>query len=91
MNKSDLVQKLAQKLGKEKVEVERFLEAVGEVMQEAFVANDSIKFNDVCIIETVSRAARTGRNPQNGESVSIPASRSLRIKTLTATKRLLNA
>lgn len=90
MNKSDLIQKISSKTGAPKAETERFFDALVDVMKETLVAGDNIKFNDVCIVETVSRAAREGRNPQTGEPVSIPASKALKIKTLTGMKKTLN-
>lgn len=78
MNKGDLISAVAKDLGESKILAEK---AVNSVL-------DNIKKNvkkGVAIIgfgtfQVASRKARTGRNPQTGETIKIKASKTVRFK-----------
>lgn len=75
MNKSELVEKMAEKSGLTKEQATKALNAFTEVVGEAMKANDSISLVGFGTFSIKERQARTGRNPQTGAEMQIPASR----------------
>lgn len=74
MNKTDLINKIAEKSGLTKRDVETVLNSfVGEVT-EALSTGDKVQLIGFGTFETRTRASRIGRNPQNGSSIPIPES-----------------
>lgn len=75
MNKTDLINNIAAKSGLTKRDVEAVLNGfLGEVT-EALQAGDKVQLIGFGTFETRSRSGRTGRNPQSGETIVIPASK----------------
>ncbi|MBS1272544.1 MAG: DNA-binding protein HU [Candidatus Marinimicrobia bacterium] len=74
MNKSELIDSMADKGGITKADAERALNAFTDTVTEA-LAGDKEKITLVGFgtFSTSERAARTGRNPQTGETINIPA------------------
>ena len=79
LNKTELVAKVAADSGQTQA-------AVGEVFDSLFAVLAESVSNDVKVsipgwlaVERTSRAARTGRNPQTGETINIPAGHSVKI------------
>lgn len=72
MNKSELVKKVAEKLG---ATLSGACEAVEAVLDTAFdgAAGEGRCICGRHIFKRVNRAARKGRNPRTGEVISIPA------------------
>lgn len=74
MNKTDLINKIADKSGLTKKDVETVLNGfLGEVT-DALSAGDKVQLIGFGTFETRKRSGRTGRNPQNGTSITIPES-----------------
>ena len=75
MNKTDLINNISSKSGLTKKDVEAVLNGfVGEVTT-ALAAGDKVQLIGFGIFETRERSGRTGRNPQTGAPISIPASK----------------
>lgn len=75
MNKTDLVNNIAAKSGLTKKDVEAVLNGfLGEVT-EALAKGEKVQLIGFGTFETRKRAGRTGRNPQTGKAITIPASR----------------
>ena len=72
MNKAEFVEDLAGKMDVSKAESSRWLEAVIETIHEN-ITKDEIKLSGLGAFSRVKRKARTGRNPQTGEDIKIPA------------------
>ncbi len=75
MNKADLVDSMASKADLSKAAAERALNAFTDTVTET-LANDhdeKITLVGFGTFSTSERAARTGRNPQTGETINIPA------------------
>jgi DNA-binding protein HU-beta len=74
MNKMDLINKVAEKSGLTKKDAEAainsFLESIGEALAEG----EKVQLIGFGTFETRKRAARSGRNPQTGETIEIPES-----------------
>jgi DNA-binding protein HU-beta len=74
MNKTDLVSNIAKKSGFSKKDVESILNGfVGEVT-EALSTGDKVQLIGFGTFETRKRSGRTGRNPQTGQTITIPES-----------------
>lgn len=75
MNKTDLVNSIAEKSGLTKKDVEMVLNSfLGEVT-EALSAGDKVQLIGFGTFETRKRSGRLGRNPQTGETLNIPESK----------------
>ncbi len=75
MNKSELVDAIAQKGGLTKVDAAKALDATIESISEALKAGDTVTLVGFGSFSVKERAARTGRNPKTGEELKIPASK----------------
>lgn len=74
MNKTDLINNIAEKSGMTKKDVESVLNSfLGEVT-EALSNGDKVQLIGFGTFETRKRSGRTGRNPQTGKEISIPES-----------------
>jgi len=72
MNKTDLVNNIAEKSGLTKKDVETVLNGfLGEVT-EALAKGDKVQLIGFGTFETRKRSGRVGRNPQTGEDINIP-------------------
>lgn len=75
MNKSDLVQAVAEKTLLTKKDVSTVVDAVFEAISEALSQGDKVQVVGFGNFEIRDRAARKGRNPQTGELIDIAASK----------------
>lgn len=73
MNKSELVQAIADRTGSSKAQAEQALSAVIDVVSEAVAGGDKVTLPGFGTFEKRERSAREGRNPQTGETVQIAA------------------
>ncbi|NLB18555.1 MAG: HU family DNA-binding protein [Syntrophomonadaceae bacterium] len=75
MNKSELISDVAAKAGMTKKDVEKILGSLFSSIEEALKNDDKVQLVGFGTFEVRNRKARTGRNPQTGEEIQIPASR----------------
>ena len=75
MNKSQLVAAIAEKTGLTKKASEEALAAVLGSVECALVKGDKVQLIGFGTFGTKKRAARTGRNPQTGATIKVPASK----------------
>ncbi len=73
MNKKELVAIVAEKTGFTQKDSEVALKAIVETVTEALVKQDKVQLIGFGTFETRERAARTGKNPQTGKPIKIPA------------------
>ena len=78
-NRSELVAEVAEKAGTTNAAVNGVLDALFQVFEESVSAGEKITIPGWLAVERTDRAARTGRNPQTGEPLSIPAGYSVRL------------
>lgn len=71
--RSDLVAALADKADVTKTQADAVLSALSEVILDSVQKGDKVAIPGILSVEKVKRAARTGRNPATGETISIPA------------------
>lgn len=72
MVKKEFITAVAEKTGMSKKDVDTVVNAVSEVILEVIAKEDSVKLGNVCTFKGVTKEARVGRNPMNGEPVNIP-------------------
>ena len=90
MNKTELVAAMADKAGLTKKDADAALKAFTEIIEETLKAGDSIQLIGFGTFEVAERAERTGRNPQTGAEMVIPASKAPKFKAGKALKDALN-
>ena len=73
MNKGTLVDYVASKTGSTKKAAQDMLEAVMEAVVSAVAKGDSVTLTGFGTFKPAARKARSGRNPQTGETINIPA------------------
>ena len=75
MNKNDLINAVAEKAGLTKKDADKAVAATIDAITEALKKDDKVQVVGFGTFEVRSRAARTGRNPQTKEAMTIPASK----------------
>ena len=86
MNKSELVAAMVAKSELSKKDAEKALKAFTEVVSEKLKKGEKIQLVGFGTFEVSERPARTGRNPQTGETIEIAASRTPKFKAGKALK-----
>jgi DNA-binding protein HU-beta len=71
VNKSELIDALADKLGVGKKEAQTAVDAVLDTITRAVVAGEKVAITGFGIFEKVERGARTARNPRTGATVKV--------------------
>ena len=90
MNKSQIAQRLAGRLGLSKSAAAGAVDAVFEIIGEALANDEEVRVTGFGTFTTRSRPARAGRNPGTREVVSIPASVAPAFKAGKALKDAVN-
>lgn len=76
MNKTELVDAVATKSELTKQDSKRAVDALIETISNTLAQEEKIQLVGFGTFEIRERAGRTGRNPQTGEQMTIPASKS---------------
>ena len=90
MNKTQLIEKVAQAAGIKKSESEKAVNAVFAAMEEALADGDKVQLVGFGTFGVKAREARTGRNPQTGAAMTIPASKNVAFTAGSALKAKVN-
>jgi DNA-binding protein HU-beta len=80
MNKGDLIEKLAQNCELTKAAAEKVLNSTLGAITEAVAAGDKVTLMGFGTFAVSERAAREGRNPQSGKTITIPAKKVVKFK-----------
>ena len=91
MNKTELVAAMADKTELSKKDAEAALKAFTDVVAEELKKGEKIQLVGFGTFEVSERAARTGKNPQTGKAIKIPASKAPKFKAGKALKDMINA
>ena len=75
MNKSDLIEAVAEKSGLTKKESANVVDAVFDSISESLAKGDKVQLLGFGTFEVRNRKARQGRNPSTGETIKIDASK----------------
>ena len=90
MNKAELITAMSEKAELSKKDAEKALKAFTDVVAEELKKGEKIQLVGFGTFEVSERAARTGRNPQSGKEMKIPASKAPKFKAGKALKDLVN-
>ena len=80
MNKSELVEAIANGSGVTKADASRVLDTFMTTVTDALKSGDQVVLPGFGSFSTGNRSARTGRNPQTGQTIQIKASRVAKFK-----------
>jgi DNA-binding protein HU-beta len=75
MNKGELIDAISEKTNLTKKDVDTVLTAAIEAIEEAVAGGDKVTLVGFGSFEARERAAREGRNPQTGKTITIPETR----------------
>ena len=90
MNKTELVAAMAAKAELSKKDTEKALKAFTDTVAEQLKKGEKIQLVGFGTFEVVKRAARTGKNPQTGKAIKIPASKAPKFKAGKGLKDTVN-
>jgi DNA-binding protein HU-beta len=90
MNKSELIAVVAGHANLSKADAGRAVDALTQAIESALKAGDAVNLVGFGSFVVKDRAARTGRNPQTGLEINIPASKSPGFKLGKALKDAVN-
>lgn len=90
MNKHELVSAIAQSAELSKKDAENALSATLDAIAKALAEGDKVQIVGFGTFEVRERSAREGKNPQTGEIIQIPASKSPAFKPGKALKTMVN-
>ena len=86
MNKSQLLQHLAEKTGKSRKEVAEFIDLIVTTAYAEAKRNGEFTIPGLGKLQKKDRAARMGRNPATGAQISIPAKTVVKFRIAKAAK-----
>ena len=75
MNKSELIERIAQEAGVPEGEAQEYLGAFERAVTEALKSGEEVRITGFGKFSVRERKAREGRNPQTGERMKIAASK----------------
>ena len=90
MNRVELVAAMADKAGLAKKDAEKALKAFTAVVAEELKKGEKIQLVGFGTFEVSERAAREGRNPRSGETMTIAACKAPKFKAGKALKDAIN-
>ena len=91
MNKTELIAAVAEKAEISKKDAEKAVKAFTDVVSEELVNGGKIQLVGFGTFEVSERAAREGRNPRTGETMTIAATKTPKFKVGKALKDMVNA
>ena len=90
MNKTELVDAIAKETGLSKKDSEKAVKASTEAVSKELKKKGKVQLVGFGTFETAKRAARTGKNPQTGAAIKIPAATVPKFKAGKALKDAVN-
>ena len=75
MNKTELIERIAQEARASEAEAQKHFEAFEQVVTEALKSGEEVRITGFGKFSVRERKAREGRNPQTGEKMKIAASK----------------
>jgi DNA-binding protein HU-beta len=90
VNKNDLVQKLSDRTGLSKMDAQKAVDGVFEVITDSLKAGEEVRVMGFGTFVVSARAGGKGRNPQTGEEITIKASKAARFRAGKPLKDALN-
>lgn len=90
MTKTDLIAKISETAEITKKDAGAALDAIVETITETLAAGEDVQLIGFGTFKISERSARTGRNPQTGETIQIAASKAPTFKAGKALKDAVN-
>jgi DNA-binding protein HU-beta len=90
MNRHELIDAVAAEAGISKTAAEETINAVFNTISKAVAEGDAVQLIGFGSFGTGERAARTGRNPQTGETIEIAAAKTVKFTAGKAFKDTVN-
>ncbi len=90
MNKAELIEVIAKDAKLSKAAAQAALDATIAAVVKAVTKGDSVSLVGFGSFSSGKRAARTGRNPQTGEAIKIPAAKTVKFSAGKAFKDAVN-
>lgn len=90
MNKSELIAAIVEETKFDKKEAEAFLKSFTENVAKSLEKGEDVQLIGFGTFSVVERAARSGRNPKTGETITISASKLPKFKPGSALKERVN-
>lgn len=90
MNKTELIEKLAVTTDLNKTVASRTVEAMCDIITDRLRNGDTVTLSGFGTFTVSNRAARAGRNPRTGETITIAACKNPRFKAGKGLKDALN-
>ena len=90
MNKTELVDAIAKETGLSKKDSEKAVKAFTDAVSKEIKKKGKVQLVGFGTFETAKRAARTGKNPQTGAAIKIPAATVPKFKAGKALKDAVN-
>jgi DNA-binding protein HU-beta len=91
MNKTQLVEKLAEEYEFTKVFARELVDNVFDSMVETIQKGGEVSISGFGNFKVAERQARSGRNPRTGEPIKIAARKNIKFKPATSLRASLNA
>lgn len=80
MLKKELLNVLSEKLGIKKIETEKFLDTLEEIITEELKKGEDFTLGKLGAFKVKDRAEKNGVNPKTGEKIVIPARKAVTFK-----------
>ena len=77
MNRSEMIDILAEKVGFSCKDIERILNEMNNITVETLAKGEKVAFSGFGSFEVRSRAAHTGRDPRTGEQIDVAETRTV--------------
>ncbi len=90
MNKTQLIEVIAQKTNLKKKDVEACVTALVDSTVSALASGEKVQISGLGTISVKEKAARTGRNPKTQAAIDIPASKTATFTVSKSLKETLN-
>ena len=91
MTKADVIKQMAEKTGMKAGDAMKMYNAFVATLTEGLLEGEGVQLAGFGTFLIRERAERTGRNPQSGEEITIPASKQVTFKAAKALKDAVNS
>ena len=91
MNQSELIEKVMAATGIGKAQAGQTIEAAFEAITQALTSGQEVRLAGLGVFEVAERGERQGRNPQTGETITIPAAKTVRFRPGKGLKEAVNS
>ena len=91
MTKKEIVERLHEKTGFTQKDCAEYFESVMTIVKDTLIGGEYVKLSGFGCFEVRSKSKRRGRNPQNGEAITISARKILSFRPSAQLKHAINS